>query len=367
MRLRGRAIATAAAAIGSAAVASVTSAWRLRPRVYPQPLPWRPRLSPGPARRVGVVFNPTKEAAQIGCTVVSRELERVGWPEARYYETAAEDPGTGMAHKALEDGCEIVIAAGGDGTVRSVAEALSGTTAALGILPLGTGNLLARNLELPLSDLVSCVDIALHGAVRRIDMVGLRVNFEGGRTSEMNYLVMGGAGFDAQIMTDAKEELKSRWGWLAYFEAGLRNLVSPRSSVTLRIDGGPPLKRRIQSVLIANCGEITAGIHLASDSRADDGQLEVILLTPRNLLGWGALAVQVLTRHRRGLPVLEHLHGTSVEIDFGSSPQPVELDGDLLGTALDLSARVRPAVLNVHTYPERTPTLLRNWLGLSAG
>lgn len=367
MRLRGRAIATAAAAIGGAVAASTAAAWSLRPRIFPQPLPWRPRLEPGPPRRVGVVFNPTKEAAQIGCSTVARELQRVGWPEARYYETASDDPGTGMAHKALEDGCEIVIAAGGDGTVRSVGEALSETDATLGILPLGTGNLLARNLEIPLNDLVGCVDIALHGAARRIDMVGLRVNFEGGRTSEMNYLVMGGAGFDAQIMTDAKEELKSRWGWIAYVEAGMRNLIASRSPVTLRVDGGKRIRRRIQSVLIANCGEIQAGIQLAASSRADDGQLEVILLTPRNLLGWGALAFQVLGRHRRGTPVIEHLHGSSVELDFGSSPQPVELDGDLIGTALNLTARIRPGVLNVHTYPERTSPTLRTWLGFNAG
>ncbi|WP_129659868.1 diacylglycerol/lipid kinase family protein [Rothia uropygialis] len=353
MRPSGKALGVVGfLSLAAAAAASVVTSWRGRPPVLTQPVPWRPRLEPGSPRQVGVVYNPVKSLAHFSCDALAHATRKIDWPEPKFYETTTEDPGRGMAEQAVTDGCDLVIAMGGDGTVRQVAGVLEGTTTGMGIVPLGTGNLLARNLEMSISDLHSCIDTALHGRPRRIDMIGLRATRQDGIHEELSYLVMGGAGFDAQIMTDTKDDLKSRLGWLAYVEAGLRNLVSVRRPVAIQIDNDEPIRRRIRAVLVANCGEITAGLHLAADSSADDGLLEVILLTPRNLIGWVSLTRQVVTRKRNGLPVIEHLHGKKVVLDFGGSPQPVEVDGDLIGTYGRLVAEVRPAVLAVNTYPE---------------
>lgn len=338
--------------LAAAAAASVVTSWQGRPPVLTQAVPWRPRLAPGRPRQVGVVYNPVKSLALFSCDALTHATRKIDWPEPRFYETTAEDSGRGMAEQAVADGCDLVVAMGGDGTVRQVASVLEGTTVGMGIVPLGTGNLLARNLEMSISDLHSCIDTALHGTPRRIDMIGLSAVRENGEQEDLSYVVMGGAGFDAQIMIDTKDDLKSRLGWLAYVEAGLRNLVTVRHAVAIQIDDETPIRRKIHSVLVANCGEITAGLHLAADSTADDGYLEVILMSPRNLIGWASLARQVVTRKRNGLPVIEHLHGKKVTLDFGSNPQPFEVDGDLVGTVSRLVAEVRPAVLAVNTYPE---------------
>ncbi|WP_085529050.1 diacylglycerol/lipid kinase family protein [Kocuria massiliensis] len=365
MRLPGKAVGIASfVGLAVAAAASVITTSRGRPPLLTQAVPWRPRLEPGEPRHVGVVYNPTKSLAHFSCDALTHATRRADWPTPRFYETTEDDPGHGMAQQALADGCDLLIAMGGDGTVRQVAEVLQGTTANLGIVPLGTGNLLARNLELPISDLHSAIDTALHGRPRRIDTIRLNVRRPDKSSDETTFLVMGGAGFDAQVMTDTREDLKSRWGWLAYVEAGLRNLVSPRSAVSLQMDDERPIRRKIQSVLVANCGEITAGIHLASRSTADDGQLELILMTPRNLIGWASLTRQVIMRNRSGLPVIEHLHGSRAVLDFGHHPQPVEIDGDLIGTAERLVAEVLPATLSINTYPE-TMTPFRSLANLS--
>lgn len=353
MRPSGKALGVVGfLSLAAAAAASVVTSWRGRPPVLTQPVPWRPRLEPGVPRQVGVVYNPAKSLAQFSCDALAHATRSIDWPEPRFYETTPEDPGRGMTEQAVEDGCDLVIAMGGDGTVRQVAGVLENSTVGMGIIPLGTGNLLARNLEMSISDLHSCIDTALHGRPRRIDMIGLQATRTDGTRDHLTYLVMGGAGFDAQIMTDTRDDLKSKFGWLAYVEAGLRNLVSVRHPVAIQIDDQDPIRRKIRSVLVANCGEITAGLHLAADSTADDGLLEVILMTPRNLIGWASLTSQVISRRRNGLPVIEHIHGKKVVVDFGGSPQPVELDGDLLGTYGRLEAEVRPAVLAVNTYPE---------------
>ncbi|WP_051687763.1 diacylglycerol/lipid kinase family protein [Curtobacterium sp. S6] len=365
MRLSGKAVGIASfISLAAAAAASVVTTWRGRPPLLTQAVPWRPRLEAGMPRKVGVVYNPVKSLAHFSCDALTHATRRVDWPTPLFYETTSEDPGHGMAEQALADGCDLVIAMGGDGTVRQVAEVVQGTSVGMGIVPLGTGNLLARNLELPISDLLSAIDTALHGRARRIDMIHLDVRRTDMSAEQMTYLVMGGAGFDAKIMTDTREDLKSRWGWLAYVEAGMRNLVSTRRPVAIQIDDEEPIRRRIQSVLVANCGEITAGLHLASRSTADDGLLEVILLTPRNLIGWASLARQVVMRNRNGLPVIDHLHGSRVVLDFGHHPQPVEIDGDLIGTAERLVAEVQPGVLSVNTYPEAM-TPFRSFANLS--
>lgn len=113
------------------------------------------------ARQSAVVFNPVKVADDFRDTV-SRRLSEAGWSEPLWLETAEDDPGRSMTAKAREAGVDLVLAAGGDGTVRVVADGLAGTSIALGVIPAGTGNLLARNLDLPLDE-GAAVEVAFAG------------------------------------------------------------------------------------------------------------------------------------------------------------------------------------------------------------
>lgn len=333
----------------------VKSGQNKRPDIFPTYRPWHVMLDPIEPKRVAVIFNPIKVNAQYGCKVVREQIAEAGWDEPIFFETEADDPGYSMAKEAVKNGAEIVIAIGGDGTVREVAAGLSGSDVALGIVPLGTGNLLARNLNLDYWDIEACVNSALHGEIQPIDMVRISMRHEAGTETVRNFLVMGGAGFDAQVMTDANEELKAKFGWIAYVQSGLKNVVAPRRLAKILLDNETVLNRKIRTVLIANCGEIQGGIKLTSTITSRDGQLEVIVLTPRSLMGWLRVSARFMlgpTVFDRRTPVVEHFIGKQVSVDFHGVPLPVEVDGDVLEPAIHLDAKIVPAAVNVKLYPE---------------
>ena len=126
--------------------------------------PWEPQ-------RVAVVVNPIKALADVARDSVIIACRKAGWADPVFYETEADDPGFSMARRAVEQGADVVLAAGGDGTIRAVGESLAGGDVPLGLVPLGTGNLLARNLEADLADPHHSVDVALFGSERSIDTV----------------------------------------------------------------------------------------------------------------------------------------------------------------------------------------------------
>ncbi|MDQ1056224.1 hypothetical protein QFZ23_000125 [Arthrobacter globiformis] len=218
--------------------------------------------------RAAVVVNPAKAVgADLRASLV-RLCDTQGWAEPMWLETTVEDPGVGQAREALEAGVDVVIAAGGDGTVRCVAEALAGTDTPMGMVPLGTGNLLARNMGVDISDPVSAAYDVLNGTDRTVDVA--RATFDGS-ADENVFLVMAGVGYDAAIMADTVDALKDRMGWLAYVEAGIRKLPGKPVRATVRVDDKHPVKRRIRSVMAGNCGRIMGGIEIFPEAKIDDG------------------------------------------------------------------------------------------------
>ena len=152
--------------------------------------------------RCAVVANPTK-LSDADATQVRERLSSAGYDEPLWLETSKDDPGRAMTQQAVDAGVDLVLAAGGDGTIRVVAAGLAGTDIAMAIIPAGTGNLLARNLSVPL-DVAGALDIALGVDERRIDTVVLRV--DGGEPDR--FAVMAGTGLDAMIMDGVDERLK---------------------------------------------------------------------------------------------------------------------------------------------------------------
>jgi diacylglycerol kinase family enzyme len=302
-----------------------------------------------PARQAAVIVNPTKfdnlEAVRAQVTKGCREA---GWDQPLWIETTAEDPGTGQARRAVEQGVTIVCPLGGDGTVRAVAAALVGTETPMGLLPGGTGNLLARNLSLPVDSLDEALTVALTGQNKRVDVGLLTVEPEDTQDKPKDhvFLVMAGLGFDAAIMADAPEKLKARVGWMAYTVSGARNLRGPRFKIRMAFDEQPEFDRRVRTVVIGNCGKLTGGLVLMPKAEVDDGWLDAVTLSPKGIVGWLAVAARVLTKTRKGHERVDHLRGRELSIR-SDRPEEVQLDGDTIGKALALGIRVEPGALVV--------------------
>lgn len=312
---------------------------------------------------VAVILNPAK-VGDIGVfkarvlTVAAIE----GWKQPLWYETSVEDPGPGQTQAALEAGVDMIIAAGGDGTVRAVCEEAARTGVAVGILPHGTGNLLARNLGLPLN-IRDALDVAFGGQDKAIDLATFRTNAvlqddpaaetDPDATAEDEtagtdtcFLVMAGLGMDAEIMTGVDDQLKEKVGWFAYFVSGIKAARFPAMKVEISVDDGEFRKFRARTVVVGNVGFLQGGIPLLPDARIDDGLLDVVVLAPKRFIGWLAIIVRVLGRQRRTNEKLDRLSGQKVMIR-AEKPMPMQLDGDPVGSGTEITAEIQHGVVLV--------------------
>jgi diacylglycerol kinase family enzyme len=300
-------------------------------------------------RRAAVIVNPTKFS---DLPAVERRITatatRLGWAEPVFIPTTERDPGRGQAQQALEDGFDLICPLGGDGTVRCVAEALVGKDVPVGLLPGGTGNLLARNLDLPIDNLDDALTVALTGQNKRVDVGRLTVDASGEheRPEQHVFLVMAGLGFDAAIMADAPEGLKAKVGPAAYVVSGAKNLRGPQFKVRVRIDDQEEISRRARTVVIGNCGKLLGGLVLLPEARVDDGRLDTVILSPKGVVGWAAVAARLATRRRKGHERVDYHTLTEIRVR-ADRPQEVQVDGDTIGKARAIAAEVLPGAIVV--------------------
>ncbi|MEY9952439.1 diacylglycerol kinase family protein [Leifsonia sp. EB34] len=312
--------------------------------------------------RAAIVVNPVKtDPERLRASLAAAE-RRHGWEETLWLETTADDPGTGQTREALEQGVDVVIAAGGDGTVRTVAEELRGKDTPLALLPSGTGNLLARNLSLTLDDAEHALDTAFGGTDRAID-VGL-AELRDGRdgTERRAFLVMAGLGIDAKMIAATDDDLKAKAGWVAYVQA-IGKVLRDKNELRLRyqLDGGRVHTLHAHTVMIGNCGSLQADIMLLPDAAVDDGILDIVVLRPEDVLGWLRIAVKIFwengvlrrttvgrrfLREDHEVHAMNYLKGKEIVLT-SNRPEQVELDGDLFGEVSSMRVRIDPGALRV--------------------
>lgn len=321
------------------------------------------RLTLVESRYAAVVYHPAKVRLDRLRRAVREQERRHGWGASRWYETSNADHGQHAAEEALAGSPDAVIVAGGDGTVRTVAEAVGDSGVPIAMLPTGTGNLLARNLGLPLNDLEASVAAAFAGTTRAVDVAVAELqDAEGAKRSHL-FLVMAGIGLDAEMAQHTTAVAKRRLGWLAYVRPIARSVIAHRLfRLDYRIDGGPVRPARAHTVIVGNCGTLTGNMLLIPAAKVDDGLLDVVMLRPKGRFGWariGArLTIQGLAHRSRfgrsvlllapDLRALAYAQGRRFDGSF-EVPHVIELDGDSVGLVTRVRISIRPGALRVCT------------------
>jgi YegS/Rv2252/BmrU family lipid kinase len=292
--------------------------------------------------RATVVVNPVKlEDPEKFKAAVGAAMTEHGWSEPAWRETTPEQTGEAQARAAVRDGADLVLVCGGDGTVTAAAAGVAGSGVPLALIPLGTGNLLARNLRLPI-DLGEALTIALTGSNRSLDV---------GVANDRPFLTMAGLGLDAKMLAGASEPVKKRFGWAAYVVSALKHLRDRPMRVTLRTDGGRPLRRLASGVIVGNVGELQGGMPLLPDAVPDDGMLEVVVLSAQGLADWLRVAMHVLLRRPGGTEHVLRRTFRELRIDI-SRAHLWELDGEVIGRTRQIAITVRPGTLLVRVPQE---------------
>lgn len=296
--------------------------------------------SPAGQRRAAVVINATKIDDELEALLRQRFAD-ADWAEPLWLETTPDDPGRAMTAQAVAEKVDLVVAAGGDGTIRVVIAGLVGSDIPVGLLAAGTVNLLARNLEIPLR-LEDAIEVALGDQERTIDLIKLTA--DDGEPD--HFAVMAGIGTDAAIMDEADADLKKKIGPAAYAVAAARNLGREPVRTKITIDGGRPHRRRAVLCVIGNVGEVPGLVSLIPDARLDDGRLDLLVASPRRLRDWITAFVRVLLRRHHEDANLDHWTGHRVEVTVPEA-ESYQLDGDTEGEASKLVAEVVPAAVRV--------------------
>lgn len=227
---------------------------------------------------------------------------------------------TFWAAQAAAQSYDIVVAAGGDGTVNEVANGLVGTSTALAVLPVGTVNIWARELGLPMAVARSATAL-LQAHLAPVDL---------GKAGDRHFLLMAGVGFDAAVTAGVCPQEKKRFGAIAYLKhavylawrwRGVRSL--------LRIDG-QRVRGRILMVVIGNSQLYGGVIKMTAHATIDDGLLDVCVIKGRTLLAAPLRLLSIFTRHYNHDPKVEYYRARQVVIQ-GKKTLPVQVDGDYLG------------------------------------
>ncbi|HET7725086.1 MAG TPA: diacylglycerol kinase family protein [Propionibacteriaceae bacterium] len=298
-------------------------------------------------KRAAIIYNPSKVTDfDLFRNRVEYELRERGWKPPLWLETEEDDPGHQMAKDALAKKVDLVLVAGGDGTVRVVCSELVGSDVPVALVPAGTGNLLARNLGVPLDE-QKAFDVAFEGVASAIDVV----RFTAGDHTE-HFVVMSGMGGDAEVMADTNPELKKVVGSGAYFLAAAQKVGSTPYDITVTLDDHEPVKRSAMLAVVGNVGTLQGGIRLFPQADPRDGRLDVLIGSPNGVSDWAKVASGLLG----GVDVepLEYAQGTRVVFE-SPKPVPYQLDGDASGDTSRFEAEIVPGGLKVMVSEEGHP------------
>lgn len=313
-------------------------------------------------KHAAVVYNPTRVDLRRLRRSVDRAEAKHNWAPTRWYSTSIDNAGQDATREAVEDGASVVLAAGGDGTVRAVSEALRYVDVPIALVPTGTGNILARNLELDLANVDVSVETAFAGGERAIDLGIAAITRPDSSTEEYVFLVMAGIGLDAKMIAKTNPKLKKAVGWLAYIDGGMRALPELKAvKLRYQLDDKPERPLNVHTLIVGNCGSLPGGILLIPDAEPDDGILDIAALKPRGRFGWlrvwNKIAWEngVLRKSAAGRRIIDltadvrdvlYLRGETLNARL-EHPQEFQLDGDEFGKVTAIECTTDAGALRV--------------------
>lgn len=294
--------------------------------------------------RATIIFNPV--AGQSETLAWELQAAAAVWIEQGWtveqYPTQGPGDGTRLARMAAERCDDVVIAAGGDGTINEVVNGLAGTKTALGTLPLGTMNVWVRELGLPLQPRAAATAL-LASQVRTIDL---------GRANDRYFLLMAGIGLDAAITAEVRTEEKRRLGALAYALRGMEIALRIRGTRTRLVLDGKMVRGRVLMVVVGNSQLYGGLVKITHRACIDDGLLDVCVIKGNHFGSAVYHLISIIRRSYSHNPEIAYYRARTIQIT--SRPAlPVQVDGDSLGTT-PMTFAVAPAALRA-LMPRRLP------------
>lgn len=315
--------------------------------------------------RAAVIYYPGRVDLRKLRGAVDSVVLPLGWEPTLWLKTDASETGAAQALRAIAQKATHIVVAGGDGTVRTVLEAVARTksNATIGIVPIGTGNVLARNLGIQLDDLHVQVQRALLGIAHPIDMGLARIILEDSTRVEKLFGVMAGIGLDAKIMLNTDADRKRRLGWIAYVESGFKAMPLKYQRLAVQVDGRPVRAVRVLTLLVGNVGLLPGRLSMMPDAALDDGKLDVAAIGPRHFFDWidfwsrvtiGNNVVRTTRAGRKlldataNVKTLENLAGKKIRV-LPEENVELQLDGDAIGVILEVEFEVQPRAISVRS------------------
>jgi diacylglycerol kinase (ATP) len=240
---------------------------------------------------------------------------------------------TELAQRALDEGCGLVVAVGGDGTMNEVAQALVHTDAALGLIPCGSGNGLGRHLGVP-GPGRGAFRTLLHGRIRKIDT---------GLANGLPFFNAMGVGFDAEI--SFRFNHLTRRGLPAYVRTALGVYFSFKPEPFV-IRNGSSLSTRAFLVTVANSDQYGNDAVIAPGALVDDGRLDLVAIKSVNFFNVLPLTVRLFTKTIYGSPNVRHLRGGHFVIER-AAPGRLHTDGETHDTGAHIEITAQPCSLKI--------------------
>jgi YegS/Rv2252/BmrU family lipid kinase len=319
----------------------------------------------GGNKRVLVVFNPVAGQAETLDQALHDACEvwrGHGWT-VDLQPTEGPGDGTRIAREAAQQGYDIVVAAGGDGTVNEVINGLAGTQVALGALPVGTVNVWVREIGLPLQPRAAA-EALVSAHPQQIDL---------GRAGERYFLLMASVGFDAAVTAEVRSEQKRRLGMFAYIVQGLRVAFRYQGIRARIILDGKPARGRFLMVVLGNSQLYGGLVKMTARAILNDGLLDVCLIKGKSLRSAPLRMFSILTRRYNQDPDIAYHRARKVRIE-STQPLEVQVDGDHIGrTPMEFEAvsgalyalmppQTPPELLRTSVPPRRAGRRLLGWL-----